>query len=94
MITPTREIVEEHYAEHRDKGYFNRLVNFVSSDIVVIMVLEGENVIAEWRRLMGTSRESISGTIRFDFAASVDKNVVHGSDNHIRAKRELGIWFE
>jgi nucleoside-diphosphate kinase len=96
MLTPSRELVEEHYAEHKGKGFFNGLVDFLSGGAVVAMELEGENVIAEWRRMMGATRpwESAPGTIRFEFATTVDENVAHGSDSVDSAARELGIWFK
>lgn len=96
MLTPSRELVEEHYAEHQGKGFFNGLVDFLSGGAVVAMELEGENVIGEWRRMMGATRPwgSAPGTIRFEFATTVDENVAHGSDSSDSATRELGIWFK
>jgi nucleoside-diphosphate kinase len=95
MLTPSRALVEQHYAEHAGKGFFNGLVDFLSGGAVVALELEGENAIGEWRRMMGATRpwDSAPGTIRFEFATTVDENVVHGSDSAESAARELGIWF-
>jgi nucleoside-diphosphate kinase len=96
MLTASKATVEEHYGEHKGKPFFDGLVSFLSGGPVVAMCVEGENVIAEWRRMMGATRpwESAPGTIRFEFATTVDENVAHGSDSAESAARELGIWFK
>ncbi len=96
MMTPSKELVEEHYGEHKGKGFFDGLVSFLSGGPVVAMCLEGEQVIGEWRRMMGATRpwDSAPGTIRFEFATTVDENVAHGSDSAESAARELGLWFK
>jgi nucleoside-diphosphate kinase len=95
MMTASPELVGEHYAEHRERPFFGGLVSFLSGGPVVAMCVEGEQVIAEWRRMMGATRpwDSAPGTIRFEFATTVDENVVHGSDSSDSASRELGLWF-
>ncbi|RDI95339.1 nucleoside-diphosphate kinase [Meiothermus sp. QL-1] len=90
-----RELAELHYAEHREKPFFEGLVAFITSGPVVAMVVEGPGAIAEMRRLMGATRpwEAAPGTIRADFATTVDENVIHGSDGPESAAREIGIFF-
>ena len=95
MMTASPELVGEHYAEHKERPFFGGLVSFLSGGPVVAMCVEGEQVISEWRRMMGATRpwDSAPGTIRFEFATTVDENVVHGSDSADSAARELGLWF-
>ena len=95
MMTASPELVGEHYAEHKERPFFGGLVSFLSGGPVVAMCVEGEQVIGEWRRMMGATRpwDSAPGTIRFEFATTVDENVVHGSDSLESATRELGLWF-
>jgi nucleoside-diphosphate kinase len=89
MMTPEKALVEEHYGEHKGKPFFDGLVGFLSGGAVVAMCVEGEQVIAEWRRMMGATRpwDSAPGTIRFEYATTVDENVVHGSDSAESAAR-------
>jgi nucleoside-diphosphate kinase len=95
MLIP-RETAEAHYSEHKDKPFFEGLVNFITSGPVVAMVVEGPGAIAEMRRLMGSTCpwEAAPGTIRADFAISVDENVIHGSDSPESAAREIAIFFQ
>lgn len=94
-MTITKEVAETHYGEHNGKPFFEGLVNFITSGPVVAMVVEGPGVIAEMRRLMGATRpwEAATGTIRADFATTVDENIIHGSDSAESAAREIGIFF-
>lgn len=91
-----RDLAEHHYGEHRGKPFFEDLVAFITSGPVVAMVLEGEDVIAGWRAMMGATNPAKApfGTIRGDFATTIDQNVVHGSDALETAEREIGIFFE
>ena len=91
----TRELAGQHYAEHRDRPFFADLVDFITSGPVVPMVLEGENVIAVVRTMMGATdpKEAAPGTIRGDLAMSIDQNVIHGSDSPASAAREIGLFF-
>jgi nucleoside-diphosphate kinase len=91
-----RDLAEHHYGEHRGKPFFEDLVAFITSGPVVAMVLEGEDVIAGWRGMMGATNpaKAAPGTLRGDFATSIDQNVVHGSDAPETAAREIGIFFE
>ncbi len=84
------------YAEHDGKPFFNDLVAFMTSGPVVVQVLEGENAIALNRELMGATnpKEAASGTIRADFADSIDANAVHGSDAPGSAVREISYFFD
>ena len=83
MMQIDKELAEEHYKEHADKPFFKDLVSFITSGPVVAMQLEGENVVAQIRNLMGATNpaDSTPGSIRGDLATELDKNVVHGSDS-------------
>lgn len=91
-----RETAEEHYGEHQGKPFFEGLVSFITSGPVVAMVVEGENAIAEWRKMMGATnpKDAAPGTIRGDYASTIDENVAHGSDAPETAEREIGIFFK
>ena len=83
------------YAEHKERPFFGDLVGFMTSGPVVVQVLEGENAIAKNRELMGATnpKEADAGTIRADFAESIDANAVHGSDSTESAAREIDYFF-
>ena len=83
------------YAEHRERPFFPALIEFMTSGPVVVQVLEGENAIALNRELMGATnpQEAAPGTIRADFASSIDANAVHGSDSPASAAREIAYFF-
>jgi nucleoside-diphosphate kinase len=91
----SKATAETHYGEHAGKPFFDGLVQFITSGPVVAMVVEGPGAIAEMRRLMGATRpwEAAPGTIRADFATTVDENIIHGSDSPESAAREIGIFF-
>ena len=84
------------YAEHEGKGFFADLISFMTSGPVVVQVLEGESAIEQNRALMGATnpKEATSGTIRADFADTIDANAVHGSDSTTSAEREINYFFE
>ncbi|MCR6573006.1 nucleoside-diphosphate kinase [Campylobacter insulaenigrae] len=86
---------ESFYAVHKDRPFFNDLVKFMISGPVVISVLEGENAVLKNRELMGATnpKEAVAGTIRADFADSIDANAVHGSDSLENAEIEIGFFF-
>ncbi len=86
---------EGFYAEHKERPFFGDLVSFMTSGPVVVQVLEGENAIAKNRDLMGATnpQEAAEGTIRRDFAESIDANAVHGSDSATSAAREIEYFF-
>jgi len=83
------------YAEHKERPFYKDLVAFMTSGPVVVQVLEGENAIAQNRELMGATnpQEAEAGTIRADFASSIDANAVHGSDSATSAEREVSYFF-
>jgi len=83
------------YHVHRERGFFESLVGFMTSGPVVVMVLEGEGAIARLRELMGATdpAKAAAGTIRKDFASSIEKNVIHGSDSPESAEFEVGYFF-
>ena len=92
----TQTEAEGFYAEHKERPFFNDLVAFMTSGPVSIQVLEGENAIALNRKLMGATnpKEAEEGTIRSDFAESIDANAVHGSDSASSASREINYFFQ
>lgn len=83
------------YAEHKERPFYNDLKAFMTSGPVVVSVLEGENAVASHRELMGATnpKEAAEGTIRADFAQSIDENAVHGSDSTTSAEREIAYFF-
>jgi nucleoside-diphosphate kinase len=91
----SRADAEEFYAVHRERPFFHDLVEFMTSGPVMIQVLEGENAIALNRELMGATnpQEAAPGTIRADFAQSIDANAVHGSDAPETARVEIACFF-
>ena len=96
MMQVTREIAENHYGEHKGKGFFEGLVGFITSGPIVGMVWEGPNVIATARKMMGATNPAAAegGTIRGEFATDIGRNVIHGSDGPEAAEREIGIFFK
>ncbi|WP_419418688.1 nucleoside-diphosphate kinase [Legionella sp. D16C41] len=92
----TREQAEGFYAVHKARPFFNDLVSFMISGPVMIQVLHGENAIAKNREIMGATnpKEAAPGTIRADFADSIDANAVHGSDGAETAAQEIAFFFE
>jgi nucleoside-diphosphate kinase len=95
LMDVTRELAEEHYAEHREKPFFDELVDFITTTPVVAMRVSGEGAIKVMRSLMGATNpaEAAPGTIRGDLALSMPDNLVHGSDSPESARRELGLFF-
>lgn len=95
MIRLTRGEAEGFYAVHRERPFFGSLTEFISSGPVVVMVLEGDDVIARNRRLMGATdpEKADKGTIRADFAHNVEQNIVHGSDAPETAETEIRYFF-
>lgn len=95
MIHMTQEQAEGFYAEHRERSFFPDLVGFMTSGPVIVQVLEGDNAIALNRDLMGATnpQEAEAGTIRADYAETIDANAVHGSDSPETAEREIAYFF-
>ena len=95
MLRLSRQDAEGFYAVHRERPFFKDLVSFMTSGPVVVQVLEGENAIQKNRDLMGATdpRKAAPGTIRADFAQSIDANAVHGSDGLETARLEIAYFF-
>ena len=95
MIQLSKSDAEGFYAIHKDKPFFNDLVAYMTSGLVMVQVLEGENAIQLNRKIMGATNpaEAAVGTIRSDFASSIEENVVHGSDGPETAKAEIEYFF-
>jgi len=91
----SQELAERHYAEHREKPFFPSLVGFITSGPVVAVVLEGPNAVAEVRKMMGAThpKDALPGTIRGDYATTIDENVIHGSATPEDAQREIALFF-
>jgi nucleoside-diphosphate kinase len=95
MMQLTQAQAEGFYAVHRERPFFKDLVKYMSSGPVIVQVLEGENAVAKNRELMGATdpKKADKGTIRADLAASIEENVVHGSDSADNAKVEIAYFF-
>ena len=91
----TRNQAEGFYAEHKGKPFFEALINFMTSGPVQVQVLEGKEAISRYRSLMGSTnpKQADPGTLRHDFAESIDANAVHGSDSLESAAREVAYFF-
>jgi nucleoside-diphosphate kinase len=96
MLHMSKSQGEEFYAVHHARPFYEDLVSFISSGPVLVMVLEGENAIAKNREIMGATnpQNAAAGTIRADFAESIDQNAVHGSDGPETAKIEIEFFFK
>lgn len=96
MLHLTQAQAQEFYAVHRARPFYGDLVNFISSGPVLVSILEGENAIAKNREIMGATnpKDAAPGTIRADFAESIDQNAVHGSDSPDTAKIEITFFFK
>ncbi len=92
----TRYQAEQFYAVHRERPFFNDLVEFMTSGPIVLQVLEGENAIAKYREVMGATnpQEAAPGTIRAEFAENIEANSVHGSDSPENAEKEIALCFD
>ena len=95
MVQLSQADAEGFYAEHKERPFFKDLVGFMTSGPVVVQVLEGEGAVLKNRDLMGATnpKEAAAGTIRADFAESIDANAVHGSDSTTSAAREVAYFF-
>ncbi|MAR34710.1 MAG: nucleoside-diphosphate kinase [Chloroflexi bacterium] len=96
LIKINDELAGKHYAEHKEKPFFEGLVKFITSSPVVALVLEGNNAISVTRKTMGSTNpvDSPPGTIRGDFAIDLGRNIIHGSANETDAKREVDLFFD
>ena len=94
-MTITRELAEQHYAEHAERPFFGELVDFITSGPLVAIAFEGEEAIVAARQVIGATNplEATPGTIRGDFALQTGRNMVHGSDSPESAEREIALFF-
>jgi nucleoside-diphosphate kinase len=96
MLKLSQKQAQDFYAVHKERPFFNGLVSFMSSGPVMVQVLEGDNAVALNRQVMGATnpKDAEAGTVRADFAASIDHNAVHGSDSVDNAKQEINFFFK
>ena len=96
MVKPSTEIAEKHYFEHKDKPFFNELVNYITGGSVCALIIEGHSIIEQVRKINGATdpKNAEPESIRGKFALSKQENCVHGSDSRESAEREIKIWFE
>lgn len=96
MMQLSAQQAGEFYAVHKARPFYNDLVKFMTSGPVIVQVLEGENAVAKHREVMGATnpKDAAPGTVRADFATSIDENAVHGSDSLENAKNEIAFFFK
>jgi nucleoside-diphosphate kinase len=96
LMHVSRSLAESYYAEHKGKPFYEPLMSYITSGPVVAMVLEGDGAVGIVRKMMGktNSAEAEPGTIRGDFALTIGRNVIHGSDSPESANREIGFFFK
>ena len=96
LMTASRELAEQHYGVHRERPFFQGLVEFITSGPVVAMVWEGDGVIASARKMIGATNPLTAepGTIRGDFGVNIGRNIIHGSDAPETAQQEVNLWFK
>lgn len=95
LLQTPKELAQEHYAEHKDKLFFGELVDFITSGPVLAFVLAGKNAVTSVRTINGATNpvDATPGSIRGDYALTMDSNVVHASDSVDSAAREIHLWF-
>lgn len=95
LIQPQRETVEKHYQEHQGKDFFQELVQYILEGPLLIMEIEGENIVAVTRSMIGDKNpeKAAPGTIRGDYANNLTQNIIHASDSQAAAEREIPLWF-
>ena len=95
MLKLSNDVAAKFYEVHKDRPFYQDLVNFMTSGVVVVQVLQGENAVAKNREIMGATNpaEAFEGTIRKEFAESIEANSVHGSDSLENAKKEIKFFF-
>ena len=95
LLRMTRSQAEGFYAIHKERPFFGELTEFMSSGPCMVMALQKENAVEEWRKTIGATNpeEAENGTIRKDFATNIQENAVHGSDSDENAKKEIGFFF-
>lgn len=95
MIRMSKEQAQNFYIQHQDRPFYDNLVEFMTSAPVVVQILEGEDAVAKYRKIMGATNPDIAeeGTIRKTYALSIDKNSVHGSDSSEASAKEINFFF-
>ena len=95
MVQVSRDLAEKHYGVHKERPFFNSLIEFITSAPVVAMVWEGENVVSAARNIIGATNPTTAdpGSIRGDFGVSIGRNLIHGSDAIETAQTEVALWF-
>ena len=95
LLQTPKELAQEHYAEHKEKPFFGELVDFITSGPVLAFVLAGKNAVTSVRTINGATNpvDATPGSIRGDYALTMDSNVVHASDSVDSAAREIHLWF-
>lgn len=96
LFQANEELAKEHYAEHVEKPFYNKLVSFITSCPVFAMVVEGKNVVEVTRTIVGETNptKAAPGTIRGDYGIDLGRNIIHGSDSNESAAREISLWFD
>jgi len=96
LMVVSEDLAKEHYGEHKERPFFGELVDFITSGPVFAMVWEGEDVITTSRHMIGATnpKEANPGSIRGDYAVTVGKNIIHGSDSKESAEREINLFFQ
>ncbi len=96
LMDVPHELAEKHYAEHKGKPFYPRLIDYITSGPVLAMVLEGDNVIMGLRHIVGKTNpdEAEAGSIRADFCTVKEYNIIHASDSKESAEREINLWFK
>ncbi|SSD60338.1 Nucleoside diphosphate kinase [Saccharomycodes ludwigii] len=96
LVTPTENLLKQHYAEHVNKPFFPGMLSYMMSGPILATVWEGKDVVKQGRNILGATNplNSAPGTIRGDFAIDMGRNVCHGSDSVESAEREINLWFK
>jgi len=96
MLNISQDLAQQHYGEHKEKPFFNDLVEYITSSAVLAMVIEGDECISLIRKMVGATnpKEADLGTIRGDFALDTGRNIIHASDSVQSAKREIALFFD
>tara|TARA_Y100001978_G_C23700031_1_gene440204 strand:- start:2748 stop:3203 length:456 start_codon:yes stop_codon:yes gene_type:complete len=96
QLIPSKDLAQKHYGIHKDRPFFDDLVDFISSGPVIAMIWEGDGVILSSRKLIGATKplEADPGTIRGDLAINIGRNIIHGSDGLDTANFEINLWFD
>lgn len=96
LMRADRKVVEEHYAEHKGKSFYDEVCNYLTSGPIIVMAVAGENAVPAIRVMMGATNpiDATPGTVRGDLALTIEENLVHSSSDPEAAQRELVLWFK